>query len=95
MLTTYSECKTEEMAKVKPSKVSPDGWQKGKEKPAIRHMRAKNLKLVESVAMLQDLQHAEITRRKEILLFTNCPGGVTSARAPEYFTMKQKKFWTL
>lgn len=79
---TKTEVKTEE-------KIRPDGRRKAKEELAAHHMRAKKIKIAETAVKLQQQQVAEITRRNEILLFTNGPGGSESCMAKEFFALKQ------
>lgn len=54
-------------------------------------IKAKKMKLEETVVNLQEMQLAERMRRNEILLFTNGPSRSNSARALEYFELKQEE----
>lgn len=72
-------------------KARPEGRQEGEDELVTRQMRTKKIKPAESVVKLQEMQLAEIKRRNEILLFTNGPGGATSARAQKYINLKQKE----
>lgn len=69
----------------------PEGRKKAKADAAMQAIRAKKLKLVESAVRIQQQHVAEITRRNEILLFANGPGGAESDMAKKYFELKQKE----
>lgn len=86
-----SEGETAAEGEEKSVKKRPDGRRKAKQEQADQHVRAKKLKLAEAAVRLQEQQVEEITRRNEILLFTNGPGGADSEMAREFFKLKQEE----
>lgn len=76
-------------AVVKEKKERPDGRRKAKDELAAQHARAKKLKIAEQAVRLQQQQVEELSRRNEIILFTNGPGGSNSEMARQYFALKQ------
>lgn len=52
-----------------------DGRIKTKEEQAAQHVWAKKLKLAEAAVHIKEQQISETMKRKEIILFTNGPGG--------------------
>ncbi|PXF45074.1 hypothetical protein BWQ96_05176 [Gracilariopsis chorda] len=69
----------------------PVGRRKAKEIAQKQHSANKKIKIAQEAVKAQQNRNTALSRQKDILLFTNGPGGVHSKQAQEFFSLMQEE----
>ena len=72
-------------------KVRPVGWKRAKSSEQKNAETAKKIRLAAESVALQRERNEAVTRRYEILIFTNAPAGCDDSQSVEYFNIMRSR----